>query len=170
VIDRCPEAKTLLCVGAAGRLAEAARFGDLVVATATIEHDYRLRFVQRPLPRHSPDPGLLHELRAVADRHEFPWGIHFGPVASGDEDVVDPVRAEEIHLETEALCVAWEGSGGARAARFNGLRFVEIRCITDGADRDAAAHFRDTLLRVMPNLADLLARWCAPARSAPSSR
>ena len=159
LIDRIGEVGDLLCVGAAGSLTPACRFGDVVVATNTVEHDYRLRFVQSDPPSHPGDPRLIEELRAGADRGALPFGVHFGPIASGDEDIVDGARAEELRLTTGGLCVAWEGAGGARAASFNGLGFLEIRGITDGADADACASFHANCAVAMPNVADLLVRW-----------
>lgn len=159
LIDQFPDVKRLFCVGAAGRLSDVLDFGDIVVGTATIEHDYKLRFVREPLPRHQPDATLLQEFRGTARANNFPFGVHFGPVASGDEDIVDLQRAGELRTATEAVCVAWEGSGGARAAEFNDLSFLEIRCITDSADPNAVASFHKNLDRVMPNIADLLIRW-----------
>lgn len=159
LISRCPDATALVCVGAAGRLAGSLAFGDVVVATTTIEHDFKSRFSRRPMPRHLPDAKLLDDWQQIAARHPHSFGVHFGAVASGDEDIVDLMRAKELHEETGALCVAWEGSGGARAAEFSGLAYLEVRCITDGADQDAVAHFRENLERVMPNVADLLIAW-----------
>ncbi len=161
LISRCPDATALVCIGAAGRLAGPLALGDVVVSTTTIEHDFRSRFSGRPLPRHLPDPKLLDDWQQIARGQAFPFGLHFGAIASGDEDVIDPVRAKELHETTGALCVAWEGSGGARAAAFSGLGYLEVRCITDGADHDAVAHFRENLERVMPNVAELLIAWRA---------
>ena len=61
--------------------------------------------------------------------------------------------------QTGALCVAWEGSGGARAAKLHNKKFVEIRAITDGADKSAAIDFRANLAVAMPNIAKLLVSW-----------
>src|SRR5262249_36903273 len=47
----------------------------------------------------------------------------------------------------------------ARAAAFNGVPFVEIRAITDGADATAVEDFRANLAVAMPNLAVVLAAW-----------
>jgi adenosylhomocysteine nucleosidase len=99
------------------------------------------------------------QLRNTVRQNQFSYGIHFGPIASGDEDIVDPLRAQELRSETSALCVAWEGSGGARAACFNEIRFVEIRCITDGADPDASVSFHENCIKVMPHAAELLTAW-----------
>jgi adenosylhomocysteine nucleosidase len=100
----------------------------------------------------------------VVRTREFPFRVHFGPIASGDEDIVDTARAAEVLGATQALCVAWEGSGGARAARFSGIGFVEVRVITDAADARAATSFHDNLSYVVPNAAELLVAWHSEAR------
>ena len=166
LIDRSPEARVFLCVGAAGSLTDSLTLGDIVVGTHAVEHDYKVRFVRRPSPCHYADATLLQEFRETVRTDPFRFRVHFGPIASGDEDIVDPVRAQELRAATAALCVAWEGSGGARAACFNGLRFIEIRCITDGADADAAVSFHENLVQVMPNVAELIIRWHALRRKA----
>jgi adenosylhomocysteine nucleosidase len=89
--------------------------------------------------------------------------LHFGPVASGDEDVICSQRARELAAETGALCVAWEGSGAARACRFSAVPFVEVRCVTDYADKAAAQDFDANLVLCMANLAALLHGWLALA-------
>ena len=138
----------------------------MVVGTATVEDDYKLRFVRGPVPCHQPDPILLKEFNQLAGSLEFSFRVHFGRIESGDEDVIDPLRAQEIRAATDAVCVAWEGSGGARAACFSGLSFLEVRCITDGADSSAAASFHENLKKVMPNVAELLVVWHASKQMA----
>ena len=41
----------VICAGAAGALADEVIVGDVVVATATVEHDYQNKFNSRPIPR-----------------------------------------------------------------------------------------------------------------------
>jgi len=159
LIEQRPTARSVICAGAAGSLDEQLRLGDVVVGTLTVEHDYKTRFVQRPSPRHDADPALLDEVRLVARDMSGESRVIFGTIASGDEDVIDPIRARELQAETGAVCVAWEGAGAARAARFSGLRFLELRAITDGADHAAAADFHANLARSMPKLGQLLLRW-----------
>ena len=164
LLDRCREARLLICVGGAGQLSPDVTVGDVIVGTRTIEHDYRERFNPRPLPRYDSDSLTLVQLREVATSHDLGFRVHFGPIASGDEDIVDPVRRADVFGQTEALCVAWEGSGAARAARFSGVGFVEIRVITDAADEYAADAFHANLERVMAHVADLLAAWRVSSR------
>ena len=55
-----------------------------------------------------------------------------------------------------AFAVAWEGAGGARAAEFSGVPYLEIRGISDGADSDAATNFREYLPLAMKNIATVI--------------
>ena len=109
LIDQCPDASLLTCVGAAGRLAERVSVGDVVVATSTIEHDYKERFISELLPSREGHAEALSQLMRAIATHDLPFRVHFGPIASGDEDIVDGDRSAEILASTHALCVAWEG-------------------------------------------------------------
>src|SRR6516165_9707042 len=120
LIDRFPSTELVICAGAGGGLAPELSVGDVVVGTETVEHDYRLLFGTRPLPRfpgHGPSiDALRRSARGIGGFH-----VAFGVIASGDEDVVSSERAQTIRDQTGAACVAWEGSGAARAALFNGI-------------------------------------------------
>jgi adenosylhomocysteine nucleosidase len=166
LIDRCPGASLLVCAGAAGRLADTVAVGDVVVGTAVVEHDYRERFIEEPLPRHDCDEDVVTQFTRAAGAREWPFGVHVGPIASGDEDIVHVERAAHVRAATNALCVAWEGSGGARAARFNGIGFIEIRAVTDNADEQAASAFHGNVRTVMPHVSAVILAWHAAARAA----
>ena len=65
LIGRFPAVRLLICAGAAGSLASELSVGDVVVGTETVEHDYRLLFGTRPLPRfpgHGPSIDALRRL------------------------------------------------------------------------------------------------------------
>ncbi len=157
LIDAGPGWDIVVCAGAAGALADDLSIGDVVVATATIEHDYSNRFSDRPTPRFDGAPGAIAELRQAASLARL--DVRFGAIASGDEDVVDPNRRRALRESTGALAVAWEGAGGARACAFSGVPFVEMRGITDAADQNAPAHFEANLDAAMGNVAALVIAW-----------
>jgi adenosylhomocysteine nucleosidase len=158
LIDRLPSVELVICAGAAGSLAPDLSVGDVVVGTETVEHDYRQLFATRPLPRfpgHTPSiDALRRSAQSVAGFH-----VAFDVIASGDEDVVTSERAQAIRDQTGAACVAWEGSGAARAARFNGIGSLEIRAVTDAADKEAPQRFDTNLPIAMANIASLLRLW-----------
>ncbi len=161
LLDRCPDTRVLVCVGAAGSLAGEVCIGDVVVAEVTVEHDYKNRMSPKPLPRHDADAMQVQRFMQAAALNDRSFQVHFGAIASGDEDIVDGTRAAEVRAATGALCVAWEGSGGARAARVSGIAFCEVRGITDLADGEAARHFHQNLRIAMPHVGELLLAWSA---------
>jgi adenosylhomocysteine nucleosidase len=139
----------VVCAGACGALDPSLAAGDLVVAEKTVEHDFHLKFVQRPPPAFAGDDAALARLRGMP-------GLRFGVIASGDEDIVDSKRAEELRLRTGALAVAWEGAGLARAAEFLGLSHLEVRAVTDSANEHALKDFKKNVDFGMSKIAKVL--------------
>ena len=144
LLDACSDWDLIVCAGAAGASADEVSVGDIVVATTTVEHDYNNKFNKRALPTFDGAKAAIAELRSVS-RSTKAFSVHFGPIASGDEDVVETERKRALHESTGALAVAWEGAGGARACAFNRIPFVEIRGVTDTADHNAASDFEENL-------------------------
>ncbi len=143
----------VICAGACGGLSPDVKPLDVVIAESTVEHDFRLRFIQRPLPAFAGDPDSLARLKNYATQR---FGVHFGVVASGDEDIIDGVRAGEVRKLSGAVAVAWEGAGGARACLLNGIPFLEIRGVTDSCDNSSVANFRKNLAPAMNHVADVI--------------
>ena len=158
LLDHARHVDRVVCAGAAGALVEGIAVGDVVVGTRTIEHDFRRRFSPRPAPAFEGDAVAILSLRAV-DTRDAGFAVHFGDVASGDEDIVSVGRAQALRDATGALAVAWEGAGGARACAFSATPYLELRAVTDQANVEASSHFTQHLPLAMRNLATLLARW-----------
>lgn len=148
----------VICAGAAGALASQVCVGDVIVATSTIEHDYNNKFSRRPKPQFMGDAESIEQIRAL-DISGSDFHIHFGIMAGGDEDVIDVERGRELHGLHNALAVAWEGVGGARAAAFSGVPYLEMRGATDTADHQAPVVFYVNLKLVMRNIATVLCIW-----------
>jgi adenosylhomocysteine nucleosidase len=148
----------VICAGAAGALAPEVCVGDLVVATSTVEHDFNNKFSKRPKPQFNGDGSSIRKLQKL-DFSDAGFNVHFGIMAGGDEDVIEVERGAELNKLHDALAVAWEGVGGARAAAFNNIPYVEIRGATDSADHAAPVVFYINLKIVMKNMAFLLYHW-----------
>ena len=162
LLDTCSDWDLIVCAGAAGALADEVSVGDVVIATRTVEHDYNNKFSERALPKFDGAEAAIAELRSVSHSAKA-FSVHFGPIASGDEDVVETERKKALHESTGALAVAWEGAGGAKACAFSGVPFVEIRGVTDTADHKAASDFEENLGVAMSNLATLITAWTSHA-------
>jgi adenosylhomocysteine nucleosidase len=158
LLDSSSGWQLVMCAGAAGALADDLAVGDVVVATATLEHDYQNKFNSRPLPRFEGASSAIAGLREASSSARS-FKVHFGTIASGDEDVVDPVRRMTLRQRTNALAVAWEGAGGARACQFSRVPYLEMRGITDAADGSAASDFNRNLKVAMTNIATLVLHW-----------
>jgi adenosylhomocysteine nucleosidase len=148
----------VICAGAAGALAPEVRVGDVIIATSTLEHDYNLKFSVRPKPSFAGHAQSIEQIRAL-DFSEADFKVHFGIMAGGDEDVIEVVRGAELYKAHNALAVAWEGVGGARACAFSEIPYLEIRGATDTANHEAPVVFDINLKIVMNNIASLLYQW-----------
>ena len=153
MIDYLEHVDLIICAGTAGGLDGGLSIGDVVVGTETVEHDFKWGMTSRPQPRFDGSAHHIDELRSGLPSHPFPFRVHFGPMASGDEGIADSTRAADLHDTTGAVAVAWEGAGGARAAQFSGVPFLEVRGISDGAGESAVDEFWENIPDVMRNVA-----------------
>jgi adenosylhomocysteine nucleosidase len=159
LLDHCPSIFVVVCAGAAGALAMKLKVGDIVIASETVEHDCIHRFVKRPAPRFPGNANLVAQFEKLTEIDGNEFDIHVGVMASGDEDIVERSRAEEIKRLTGAIAVAWEGAGGARACQFSEVPYVEVRGITDTADHKAPSVFDGNLSLVMAHIGWMLIKW-----------
>lgn len=155
LLDCCADWNLVICAGGAGGLADEVSIGDVVIATAIVEHDYTNKFSQRPVPRFEADEARITTLQ-WAVLFPLSFKVHFGPMASGDEDVIETERRRSLQQSTGALAVAWEGAGGARACAFSNVPFIEIRGITDAADHHAPTDYDNNLELAMSNVAEVV--------------
>ena len=146
---REPRIKTLICLGAGGSLSSEVSPFDVVVAEKTIEHDYCEMFSSPGnLPQVKGDQFLLNKTETCVNENFL---IHRGIIASGDEDIISSERAQQIVEKTQAIAVAWEGIGGAKACREYERSFIEIRGITDNCSGSVSQDFLENLKKAMEN-------------------
>ena len=128
----------------------------MVIATDIIEHDFKLGNPDRPLPKFQSHSESITALKAIERSPKRSFRVQFGPIASGDEAVMDSNRAAQIREATGAFAVAFEGAGGARACEFSKVPFLEVRGISDSADKAAPADFLLNVPTAMSNVAKVL--------------
>lgn len=146
--------KGIICVGSAGSLSPDVKPYDVVIAESILEHDAKLDGVENKIPEFFCRYDLIQKAKNLG----WPKGsIHLGKMASGDEDIVDSLRAQQIAKLTAALAVAWEGAGVAKIAAQSHIDFLEIRAITDTADIKTYEDFKVNLKPAMQSLAQVLA-------------
>ncbi|MDC7221205.1 MAG: 5'-methylthioadenosine/S-adenosylhomocysteine nucleosidase [Spirochaetales bacterium] len=153
-LDHIDGLERVFCLGAAGSLEVNVKLFDIVIGVKTIEHDIKTSRKQL-IPCFEADRELIETMRRCgSDSGNFT--LHFGPIASGDEEVSCEESKERVAGRTKALAVAWEGAGGARACQFSHVPFVEIRGISDSADGETHRDFKQNLKVLMVSLADYI--------------
>jgi adenosylhomocysteine nucleosidase len=158
LLDRSQN-KLLICAGTAGALSRNISIGDVIVATSIIEHDYHEKFSIQSKPQFFGHEESISRIRSLHIPNAK-FNVHFGVMASGDEDVIDVLRGTELHQLHGALAVAWEGAGGARACAFNEIPYLELRGITDNANHTAPEAFEANLKIAMHNIAHIVVQFC----------
>ena len=162
LLDNTPPWDLVICAGAAGGLSPNLAIGDVVVGTATVEHDYQNKFNERPRPLFAGAEFAIKGLQKQPMPADY--SVTFGLIASGDEDIVTVERGNELRKMTGALVAAWEGAGGAKACRFSQTPFLEIRGVTDTADHNAATDFEANLEIAMDHVAEVITTWLQRVR------
>ncbi len=155
-LSNLPDCQMMACVGSAGNLTKSLDMGDVVVASKTIEHDFKQVFFKKSLPEFAMGEAWRDFLKLPQKQ------IHHVAIASGDEDVLSQERRDEIYRLTDAHAVAWEGAGAARACAFLKIPFCEIRAITDDPSTNLKQDFTKNLNHAMGHLAQWLITTCSP--------
>ncbi len=145
----------VICAGTSGALDRSLAVGDVVAGTHTVEHDFKAGV---PPPEFAGHDATLDWLRGDKELRGHDFALHFGRIASGDEGIESAERAAAVRELTEALVVAWEGAGGARAATFVGAPYLELRAVSDHAGPGAIDDYRANTPRAMGNVAIVLER------------
>jgi adenosylhomocysteine nucleosidase len=90
-LDNVDDVGAVVCAGVAGGLSDAVSVGDVVVATATIEHDFN--WPRGTRPSFEGDADYISALKGRGLPPGSAFRLHFGAIASGDESINDGARA-----------------------------------------------------------------------------
>ncbi|HEX6143922.1 MAG TPA: 5'-methylthioadenosine/adenosylhomocysteine nucleosidase [Geminicoccaceae bacterium] len=161
-------ADPLVFSGVAGGLDPDLAIGDLVVGERAIQHDagviedQRLQVYQaghvpffNPTDRlgYALDPELLEAARRALAGLELaplssraggvgrPPRIVFGTILAGDQYIHCEAARERLYRDFTAHAVAMEGGAVAQVAERLGVRWLEIRALSDLAGRDSRIDF-----------------------------
>lgn len=153
LLSKLDSINQVICAGSSGSLVQEILPTSIVIGTSTIEHDFKVEFIKKPQPEFQADSSLISDLKLkLVDRKN----VYFAKIASGDEDVLDQNRAQQINFQTGASVVAWEGAGAARVCKFVSIPFLEIRGVTDMADKNAIQDFQKNLSTIMNQISEIL--------------
>lgn len=157
LLASAPNLDLLLFTGVAGAANPMLNQWDVVLADAVVQHDMDAsplfpRFTLPPLNRArlQPDAGWFSWAEqalttAHADGELDGFGCpRPGLIATGDRFISDPTVLEELRCALPELqAVEMEGAAVAQVAEQEGVPWLLLRVISDGADDGAAQSFTD---------------------------
>ena len=175
-----PSIDLLLFTGVAGAADPTLRQWDVLLADAVVQHDMDARplFPRFTLPalnqhRLQPQPAwfdwaktALLEAYHAGELKGFPRPSS-GLIATGDRFIGDPAVLQELQDALPDLrAVEMEGAAVAQVAEQEGVPWLVLRVISDGADETAAQSFEDFVKRYAQKawlLIEALLRRCSEA-------
>ena len=155
LLAAAPDLDLLVFTGVAGAAdPERCQWGVLL-ANAVVQHDMDAsplfpRFTLPPLNRDrlEPDPGWFHwahgALQEAAANGELDGfgSLHRGLIATGDRFIGEAALLQDLRNALPGLqAVEMEGGAVAQVAEQEGIPWLLIRVISDGADEAAAQNF-----------------------------
>ena len=171
----------LIFSGTAGALDQALYPGDVVIGTGVVQHDFGVLIgggIQRrgvrnsvtgeidPLIVPAPEALLAAARRAVegltlkrietSDGARLPRIVE-GVIVTGDAFLSDPAKRDEMRSSLTASAVEMEGAAMVQACRQFSIPCLVVRSITDRADGQATASYKQFISAASENAAALVA-------------
>ena len=149
--------------GAAGGVGPEIRIGDLVVASACVQHDMDtspIGFLRGQIP--FSDWRFLktasHLLEVAQGFTPAAGKVHTGRICTGDQFITHREMASHSYLTEELAgdAVEMEGASVAQVCHVNEVPFLVARTISDKADGSAAISFEEFLPRASLNSLDFV--------------
>jgi adenosylhomocysteine nucleosidase len=148
LIDRF-SIEALICTGVAGAINPRLHAGDVVISRKTLQHDFDpgdpevlRRFRRRWL---EADPGLAKLALDAAKGLSLAGQCRPGKVLTGDQAIVSQDRRQWLWQTFRGDCVDMESAALAQVCQMNGVPWVIVRAISDSAEEDSIAEFRNNL-------------------------
>ncbi|MBT9134384.1 MAG: 5'-methylthioadenosine/S-adenosylhomocysteine nucleosidase [Firmicutes bacterium] len=158
----------LVGIGVAGGIAEDLRIGDIVICRGAVQHDldltafgYELGMVPGlRIKEFKADRALVAKAVTAAEEISLPVQIRQGLALTGDKFVAhgEGARLRQLY---RGDCVDMETAAWAHVAHLFGVPWVAIRSISDQADGEAPANFKEFLGHAVGNMSQLVLRLLA---------
>ncbi len=142
-------AKKIIFTGVAGGLLKKQKFGDMVIATDTVQHDmdvtalgYHLGEIPGDGLAFESDKELLDLAFEAAKKLEHVQ-VSKGRVLTGDKFINSEEESRFLRETFEAACVEMEGAAVGQIATKWKIPFVIIRSLSDTAGSDSHMDFKE---------------------------
>lgn len=152
-------------VGVAGSLTKDLQFGDVVIASDLVEHDFDITAFGVPLGQIARmdtfsfvsndelNQKILNSITLDGSR------VMIGRIVSGDQFIDDAKKAQFLNEQFNALACEMEGAAIAHVCYVNKIPFTVIRALSDMAGQDGLAiHSFNDLKYMAANRAALVVK------------
>ncbi|WKY47468.1 5'-methylthioadenosine/adenosylhomocysteine nucleosidase [Eubacteriaceae bacterium ES3] len=145
------KAKVIINVGVAGAVSPKLNVGDIVISTDSVQYDMDARAFGHPrgeipnmdMTYFKADSQLIDLAAEEAEKLELTFLK--GRVMTADLGVDSVELKEELLKEFDGLCVEMEGAAVGQVAVVNRVPYLIIRSMSDQADGNLEADYRDNL-------------------------
>ena len=157
--------KKLLNTGVGGALSSKLHIGDVIVASACVEHDIdttpvgdpaglisRLNIIELPV-----DKTMAEQFASTCEV----CGVNYlqGIVASGDQFITSAQRSEWIRKTFNAVSTDMETAAIAHVAYMNQCPFAGLRVASDEANGKAPADYNSFVLKAAATSSTIVLQW-----------
>lgn len=157
------QVQQVINIGIAGGLDPELVPGDVVIADTLIQHDVDVSALGLPLGQiyrlphfdFATNQQLRKRVQAAA-RHIKAHRTKVGRIATGDQFVADPQKAQFLHQHFNALACDMESASIAQVCTLNQRPFICIRSLSDNANSGAHMDFEQFLPIAVENSSILL--------------
>lgn len=146
LIDKFPS-DFYINFGTSGAISPKLEIGDVVVATHIIEHDVKEKF-----PNEVPPPIYTVNKDIIKKLHVINLNLKFGPIVSGDEDIVTIKRRKALYNKHNCLTVDWESASFALTCQLNNVPYLVFRTVSDFAYEHTTKEYKINQMKVVKNL------------------
>ena len=145
-------ARALIFTGVAGALKRGIKIGEILYATALVQHDLDITAFGHPygfVPGSKISVQTDAKLNSIAQSVAEQLGITLksGIIASGDQFVGDEERKSWIERTFDASAVEMEGASVAQVCDALGVPFCILRAISDEAGHKAEFDFDEFMVK-----------------------
>lgn len=152
---------SVINVGSAGALNYDLNFGDIVISTGLVQHDFDITCFNH-------EKGYITDIGKIIPADEYLINIFEnainkinintikGIIATGDQFYNDPEIKQAIRKEFNAECDEMEGAAVAQVCKICNIPFVVIRSISDKPKNKEKIDFYEYLQMASENCAKIL--------------
>lgn len=151
-------------VGSAGAISEELNYGDIVISTSCIQHDFDITCFNHPKGyitdigvEIKADEGLIKLLKEASKNIEKSANVVEGIILTGDQFCYMAELKEELRKTFHAECTEMEGAAVAQVCMLCNKPFVVVRSISDKPKTAEEVDFYEYLTMASKRCAKIIA-------------